>query len=71
MFIDLVKNKKIAVNLQYENPNEYFCFYSNSVCPQNDNFFVIDFVDGKIYLDRNKELDTHMKLIMDNYSSQL
>ncbi|MBC3227477.1 hypothetical protein [Serratia fonticola] len=71
MFTDLVKKKRIksiAVNLQYESSNEYFCFYSRSVVPQNDHFFVIDFVDEKINLDRNKDLAVHMQLIMDNSS---
>ncbi|EBQ9598980.1 hypothetical protein E0601_02905 [Salmonella enterica subsp. enterica serovar Carmel] len=71
MFIDLVNHKKIktiAVSLQYENNNEYFCFYSNSVQPQNDHFFVIDFVDGKVNIDRNKNLDAHMELVMGNHS---
>ncbi|NIC26384.1 hypothetical protein [Serratia plymuthica] len=73
MFIDLVNHKKIkeiAVNLQYENNNEYFCFYSKSALQKNDHFFVIDFVDGKINLDRNKERTTHMEKILGNHSKK-
>ncbi|HIE6128574.1 TPA: hypothetical protein ACXN4M_001045 [Proteus mirabilis] len=69
MFIDIVKNKKIksiAVNLQYENANEYYRFYSRNVEPKNNHFFVIDFVEDKILLNRGKNMAEHMQLMMNN-----
>lgn len=69
MFTDFVENKNIksiAVNLQYENYNEYYCFYSGTVAPKNNHFFVIDFIDRRINLDRSKELNEHLKLMMNN-----
>lgn len=31
---------------------------------KNEHFFVIDFVDGKINMDRNKNIATHMEWVM-------
>lgn len=67
MFMDLVKNKKIkkiSVNLQYEMNNEYFCFYSKVVPPQTDHFFVLDFADDKVNIDRDQDMTTQMALYM-------
>lgn len=67
MFTELVNHKRIktiAVDFRYENNNEYFSFYSNTVQLKNEHFFVIDFVDGKINMDRNKNIATHMEWVM-------
>ncbi|HBW1533373.1 TPA: hypothetical protein N3428_005160, partial [Klebsiella quasipneumoniae] len=71
MFTELVNHKRvkaIAVDFQCENNNEYFSFYSNTVQPKNEHFFVIDFVDGKINIDRNKNIATHLEWVMGNNS---
>jgi len=67
MFLDLVKNKmikKISVNFQYEMKNEYFCFYSKAVPPQTNHFFVLDFANDKVNLDRSQDMMTQMALSM-------
>ncbi|HFN0789204.1 TPA: hypothetical protein ACHB2C_003330 [Klebsiella variicola subsp. variicola] len=71
MFTELVNHKRIktiAVDFRYKNNNEYFSFYSNTVQSKNEHFFVIDFVDGKINIDRNKNIATHMEWVMGNNS---
>lgn len=67
MFTDFVNHKKIkeiAVNLQYENNNEYFCFYSKNVSPRNEHFFVIDFTNGSINMNREVNRTDHMEKII-------
>ncbi|EFM8401303.1 hypothetical protein A6C92_004771, partial [Escherichia coli] len=71
MFMDLVENKKIKkiyVNFQYERNNEYFCFYSKVVPPKFHHFFVLDFSDGKINIDRDQDMMTQMALCMGYYN---
>ena len=71
MFTELVNHKRIktiAVDFRYKNNNEYFSFYSNTVQSKSEHFFVIDFVDGKINIDRNKNIATHMEWVMGNNS---
>lgn len=71
MFMDLVKIKKlkkIYINLHYEMNNENFCFYSKVVPSKTDHFFVLNFSDGKVNIDRGQDMTTQMALCMGDYN---
>lgn len=48
--------------------NAYFCFYSKVVSPQADHFFVLDFADDKINIDRDQDMTSQMALYMEDYN---
>ncbi|MBK5071773.1 hypothetical protein I2492_01915 [Budviciaceae bacterium CWB-B4] len=60
-FANKYNMRSIAINLEYESPNEYYSYYSRCITPRFHHFFVFK-LDGKnLFLDKKIDKDTYLK----------